>query len=1494
MKVNQQVDSVIRRTLLKNADSGKSLQHDADMTLREFMNRQLCTKPEVFLTLARSIAAGVLQLHQLQTLHLDLRPERIGVRSNGQEAYLIDSGYALQRSDNGYIRPAGYGMSDTGLPYCSPENTGRMLRTVDERSDLYSIGVIFYEILAGYLPFLADNPLEWVYMHLAQAPPSLTREQSHLPDGLEAVVMRLLDKNPDNRYQNAGFLLADLDKIGRSQDTLFMEPGFHGREYEISMLTQAFYSACFGSTEMVYVSGEAGIGKTSLIDEVFRKQQHARNFFYVTGKFEQISKESPYHPIIQAFRGLMRHLLGERKEQSELWRQRLQETLGASANVITDIIPEVELILGSMPSAEELPANESKKRFIYIFRKFVQALASKEYPLVLFIDDLQWADSSSLQLIHALMCDPECQYLMFICAYRPNETDRSKLPGYELDGSITDQAVIRHIHLSPLSLEQMNHIVMETLNSGKETALSFTELLYPKSGGNPFHFKQILLHFQDDGILQYNHGNQCWQWNLGQIMGQEPSYAINDLMEHRLRRLSGVAQELLQIAACVGSTFHPDLIACVANRETPEVHAEWATIEAEGMISAYDTDEFRFAHDNIQKLIYSQIGDEARQAIHIRIAATLQAAGDGEHLFDVVNHLNKGSGKNMEEAENLKLVQLNLDAGNRAKAASAYDVALGYFRKGVELMSAEAWNNAFELCFELHAEQAECEYLCGNAKESDRQIDSLLGFARSPAERSRVQMIRIMQYINQGKYLEGTALGLESLREHHIIISPNPGKFALMMEAVRIEVLLHNRYDRLADLEEMSDNDRIAAMNLILAIIPSTFFTNKRIYFLLICRAIQLSIKYGNTPVSAAVYSAYGMLLGSAWGKFDKGYAIGKVGMELSERYNITSVKSKTYTMFGGVLCQFAGNALEGERYLSKALRFGLESGDYVFASYAIGAHVNSLYTRAPLSEFARTIAEYMVVLDTTNDEFVKQNFYLYQQFILALQGRTAAPYSFSSAGFEEEEFLRRIQTEETSATTFFQYNTYKTQLCYLLGNYEEAIHWAQRAESYKDYATHLPHLPECLFYESLAALAGSAPSWKEAHTKKRLLSHLDRFRKWAAWSPDNYQPRYDLLQAEMARASGEFRRAEELYDKAIREARERDDIQVASLSGELAACHYWSRGNQKTALFYLQTAFEAYTGWGLQVKLTQLEKLMRHWQQDENADTASENLQSTPEPNKIRLAAETTVSRNMPNAFENFDLAAILKTTQAISNQVDIDTVLAEIMNTIMKYAGASKGALLMGSNDGLYIQIYADSEAQVPPTPLELNGSSLLPEGIIRYVFRTQEDVYYSGDEDSWLIHNPYIAEHRPGSALCIPVTVHSNMLGILYLENRLASGVFAYERMAVLQAMASNGILMCMLQNSAEPAFPEPVLTEETPPMSATMEEPLTDRELEVLALLAAGLSNKEIADQLIIAIGTVKVHVKNIFAKLKVNRRTKAIVQAKELKLLSSSNDHFQIR
>lgn len=1149
-----------------------------NQTLRDAMKEQGAMTAERFLPLARGIAASVENLHRKHKLHLDLRPERIEVRENGKETELIDAGYEVSSSPEGYIRPSYNGGFHASLPYCSPENTGRMQRKIDERSDLYSLGVIFYEMLTGRLPFLADtdHPLEWIYMHLAQSPAPITSTELQLPDGLEAIVMKLLDKNPDHRYQNAGLLIADLDKIGRSDDTFFPMPGFYGRETEIAVLTEAFHSACLGSTEIVYVSGEAGVGKTSLLDEMFRKQPQIRDFYYITGKFEQIPKQSPYPPIIHAFRGLVRHLLGERKQRSEIWKQKLRTALGANAGLITAMIPEAALLLdaSSTEGETELTNYDSSTRFIYAFRKFAQALASKDHPIVLFIDDLQWADSSSLELIRALLSDPESQYFLFVCAYRPSETDRSKLPGYESDGSVAVQAAIRHIPLSPLVLEQINRIVMETLGSPADVTIPLTELLYSQSGGNPFHFKQILLRLQDDRCLQYDREKQSWQWSLGEIIERVPGYAIQELIEHRLSRLPPAALELLQIAACAGSEFDPLLVASVANRTSEDAVAQWSAMETEGMLVQGENGKLRFAHDSIQKLIYQQLDERTRQGIHLHIGRSLEAAnatGDQAErsLFDGINHLNQGSGQMTDKRELLRLARKNCDAGNRALETSAYDVALKYFSKGVELLSAEDWNEEFELSFELYARKAECEFLCGNHRQYERDIQLVLDRARNPVERSRAQMIRIMQLINQGKYVEGTALGLQCLGELQIWIPHRPGKLTLLMEGIRIETLLRGRFDRLALMGEMSDKVRIAAMNLIFAIIPSTFFTNKKIFFLLMCRAIQLSLRYGNTPVSAAVYSAYGMLLASGQSKFGQGYAIGKVGVELSERYNVASVTSKTYTVFGGVLCQFAGNAREGDAYLAKALRCGLDSGDYVFASYAMGAHVNSLYTRASLSELARTIADYMAVLDTTKDEFVRQNFYLYQQVILALQGRTIAPDSFSSPDFDEEAFLERIRQEETSATTLFQYSTYKTQLYYLLGNYEEAARWARQSEAYEDYATHLPHLPECMFYEALALAAIHARSQRSSLTRKRLDRVLRRFRRWTRRSSDNFGSRQHLLDAEYARAAGKIAQAEEGYDKAIREAREQGDFRIIGLAGSLPLLITTAKAKNDGALLF-------------------------------------------------------------------------------------------------------------------------------------------------------------------------------------------------------------------------------------------------------------------------------------------------------------------------------------
>ncbi|RKP46310.1 GAF domain-containing protein [Cohnella endophytica] len=1278
----------------------------------------------------------------------------------------------------------------------------------------------------------------------------------------------------------------------------------YGRLNEISLLSQAYYSTCLGSAEIVYVSGAPGIGKTSLLDWVFRQEHHhPRTSIFLTGKFEQIAKDSPYHPIIQEFRGFMRHLLGESSQQVDAWAKKLRSALRSYEAVIAAMIPEVRLLIGDIPDAWELPPDEAKKRFIYAFRKFVQTLASKERPLVLFIDDLQWADASSLQLLHALLCDPELQYVLFVGAYRDGEMNSTKLPGYEVDGNIAKEAVVHHIQLRELSVEEMNSIVMEALGCGAAEATPLTLVMYPESQGNPFHFKQILGRLLDDRLLTYDHERQGWEWNLSDLIEQEQHWAIGELMAHKLLRLTRSAKEVLDIAACLGGQFEQGWIADVTQLSADDTSAELEVLVEESLIVRFGQDQYRFVHDSVQNLIYNQMENETRRRTHLAIGRRLLETGSSqpEGLFEVVKHLNNGSSDIHDVEELHRLVELNLAAGQRAKASTAYDIALQYYRKGVELLAESAWELHYATCFELHVERAECEYLCGHHEITEHLIEHLLRRARSSIERSKVQMLRMIQCINQKEYQEATLLGLESLKEFRINVSPNPLQATVVTEVLRVHMRLRGRIEQLVDLPEMSEPSRIAAANILFLTLVSSFRTDKKVYFLLACKAVRLSLKHGNTPAAADVYTVYGLVLALVLGRRVSGYEIAKVGLKLAERYDIASIKSKTYATFGSIICQLAGKMHEGEPYLEQAVRFAKESGDDVYLNTAIGARIHALYTRGPLGILSKALTEYTETLAETKDDFVLQNLYLCRQFVLALQGETESACSLDTAVFEERTFLEQSSGEETASATLFQYYAYKTQLCYLDGKYEEAVHWQKEAEPLKLYAAHLTHLPECLYYGALAELViygkgggkglpSSVGSLRHAHRQ------LSRLRKWAKVSPDIFQAKQVLVEAELARVSGRYAAAEAGYDRAIREAHEHDNVQVESVANELAGSYYARQGKAKVALHYLQAARDAYARWGASLKVRQIrerlaamgdeEALSGNWTPTTSeAATAAATEEQLPGLNREAGARDTV---------DAVDLAAILRASQALTNKMELDAVLPEIISTLMNYAGARKGVLLMVSRGQWFVQAWADVKVRVLYEPALLEDDGLLPGGIVRYVARTQEVVRYSVDEESWLRHNPYIAEHRPQSVLCMPVAVQGSAVGVLYLENYAATSFVSEDRIHILHAMASQCVYICELLRSLGRFDGESVISEEpdvekggdmtldTAPAPTC--EPLTDREMEVLALLAAGLSNKEIAEQLVVAVGTVKVHVKNIFTKLKVNRRTKAIAQAKELHLL----------
>ncbi|GGG72379.1 helix-turn-helix transcriptional regulator [Paenibacillus radicis (ex Gao et al. 2016)] len=1433
--------------------------------------------PDQFLSLAGGISAALAENSKLGFLLPDLRPNTIAIAANGE----------IQLLQPERREP----LSEAGWPYCSPERTGRMRRQEDERSTLYSLGIIFYEMLAGDPPFAADDPLDWMYMHLAQNPPSLRSRLPELPEALDQLVLKLLDKNPDNRFSSALSLMAALESCEQGSPAQHGAPGFYGREPEAAQLEQAFRSVCLGATEAVYVCGEAGIGKTRLIEETFRDGKLADSYYFISGKFEQFGAGVPYEPIVKAFRGLIRRLLGESEAFVEAWRVKLTESLGNVAGVIAALIPEARLLLETESGIEEeLPAAEARKRFIYAFRRFAQVLAAKEHPIVLFIDDLQWADTSSLQLLDALIRDPECQYMLLVGAFRPDIDAFLTLPGLNDKGTSSEQLTVRYIRLTSLPMETLNRLAADTLGEDEEQTQMLSAAITARTEGNPFHFKQLLLRLRDERRLQLQPGKKLWQWQLDSIPDDDAEFDIGGLLEYRLGLLPQSAILFAETASCIGSAFIPELAAQVCGLTKEDCLAAWSSLEGEGLITALPDGSSRFVHDSIQKLIYSRIDESKRSQLHLAIGLSLaiqsiEGEDGGDRLFERAQHMNRGAELLQSDEERLSLADLNVKAGNRALASSAYDAALGYFSRGCSLLEERHWSSRFELCFELHARLAECAYLCGQSEESLQRIESLLLRARTPIERSRIRMIRIMQLINQGKYAEGTALGLQSLAEFGIRLSPSPGPLRLLTEKWKTNWLLARSQERLHLLPEITDPQLTAALDQIAAIVPSSFFTDKNIFFLLTSRALRLSLRGGQSPLAAVIFSAYGMLAETAWRGHEQARMLSGLGIRLAESAGMASASSMALTMHGAVISIFAGDAREADLYLPQAMRHGMNAGNYIFASYAMGGHVNSLYTRSSLSELERIIAEYMTVLETTKDEFVQQNFYLYLQWIAALRGRTESLVSFNDGQFSEEAFLARIGQEETAATTLYQYSTYKVQLFCLEGHYEEAEKWSVKAAPHEPYATHLPHMPECCFYEALALIGSCTAKGQTLQRSKaaRIQKLLRRFRRFANGSPINFRARCTLLHAAYAEVRKQTKDAERLYDTAIREAFEYGDIRVKALGGELAGRFYERSGRTESARYYDRIALEGYTEWELSRKMMQLTNRLSGKRNEIQPE--AEGLLDI-EPAYHETAATAAKAQDRPSADLDAELAAILRATRVITGRSSADSMLAELMTIIMTYAGAGTGALLAANDGDLRIQVYAEPNEPAAAIDRELQGSMLLPEGIVRYVYRTQETAAYNGEPDSWITRNPYVAMNCPQSMLCLPVKIHGTLLGVLYLENRHATGVLDAAQTGVLLAMASQALMMIVLRQplegeaSAVDNKAEEVLSEQT----EALEEPLTERELEVLALLAAGLSNKEIAERLVIAAGTVKVHVKHIFAKLKVNRRTKAIMQAKELKLL----------
>jgi PAS domain S-box-containing protein len=1430
-------------------------------SLEQWMHKRpdFCPMPlSTFLRLAIDLTDILGKIHAANIIHKDINPGNIVLNPDTGVVKIIDFGIATRFNRTNPTFKSPHVLEGT-LAYLSPEQTGRMNRSLDYRTDFYSLGVTFYELLTGQLPFPTTDILELVHCHIAKPPVPPHALNATIPKPVSEIILKLMAKNAEERYQSAWGIKADLElcveqltetgQIDNFQlalhdvcDQFQIPQKLYGRDREVARLLAVFDSeallrspyspspkgdatrtgilrrasplarsadrvACPEENrvaalqnnsetrfkvEMMLVSGYAGIGKSALVQELYKPITAKRGYF-ISGKFDQLGRNIPYSAIAHALQKLVQQLLGEPDDQVQQWRSRLLTALGTNGKIIIDIIPEVELIIGKQPPVPSVGATEAQNRFNRIFQKFVQVFCLESHPLVIFLDDLQWIDSATLKLIELMLLDEQTQFLFLIGAYRDNEVNPTHPLVLTLSRLRKQGAMLQEISLSPLTLEPLSQLIAETLHHSTDTVRALAELVLRKTDGNPFFVGEFLRMLYSENLLTFDVEHYRWQWNIAQIQAQDITDNVVELMLLKLKKLPEVTQEILRYAACVGAEFDLETLSIVCDKSPKAVFLDLLAAIQGGFIQPLCeldenllVQEYKFLHDRVQQAAYTLIDESHKQVVHLQIGRNLLEKTLPERisdrLFEIVDHLNHGIELVTDQPERNEIARLNLIAGQKAKAAIAHSMAKKYLATGREWLAASSWQTNYDLTLDLYIETTEVAYLCGEFEQVESWVAIVLQEAKTVLDIVKLYEVKIQTDIAQSQPLKAINTALQVLQQLGISFPETPSQSDIHLELNAItsffgEQLMSNDkplrvYEDLIHLPEMTEPDKLAAMRILSSITIAAYIAAPDLMPLLVSKQVNLSIEYGNGFLSPFAYANFGFVLCGMVGNIECGYQFGKLALRLLSQPNSHSLRARTLLIVNNFIIHWKEHVKEISKPLLEGYQSGLETGDLEFASYCAHCYcLQSFVVGKELVEAEREMATYNEAMRQIKQEAALTWTQIFQQSVLNLMGCSVNPTRLIGKSYNEE---NRPTQYEKDGVVIFQVYLNKLILCYLFSEYSQAVENAALTKSHLIQGRAAPLEPLYYLYDSLVRLAtypGSSAQAQEEILKKVALSQ-EKMKQWAHHAPMNYLHKYNLVQAETARVLGKLLEAEEFYEQAIQGAQDNDYLQEEALAYELAAKFYLSRGRKKIAQTYMKEAHYCYERWGATAKVKDLETRYPQFfpQSPGMADTS------------IRTTSGTTSN----TSHIAFDLTAVMKASQAISREIELDQLLRSLMQILIENAGAQTGFLILENSGEWVIEASseltdADSENDYSTQVLQsLPIANYLPESIINYVIRTHESVILNdATREGNFINEPYIQHNQTQSILCLPLLNQGKLVGVLYLENQLASGAFTPER-------------------------------------------------------------------------------------------------------------------
>ncbi|MEK7990062.1 MAG: AAA family ATPase [Thiotrichaceae bacterium] len=1389
---------------------------------------------ETFLKIAIQLARAIGELHQHNIIHKDIKPSNIIVNLETEQVKITDFSISTRLQANQTQLTANPDQIEGTLAYISPEQTGRMNRSVDYRTDFYALGVTFYEMLVGWLPFQTTDSMELIHFHIAKQPIAPHNLNPEIPLPLSNIIMKLMAKNPNERYQSAHGLETDLqicwsewskkheisDFTLAQKDTagIFHIPyKVYGRTRELSLLLDSFRYTTFGHRGFIIVSGDIGMGKTALVNEL-QKHIHRKHGLFISGKFanidEQDTQNLPYSAVIQALRDLMLQLLTESASKMNQWKHKLLLALGDNAQVIVDVIPELEMLIGKQSTVSDLTSTENQHRFHLVFLNFIRVFAHHEHPLVIFLDSLQWIDNASFQLLKTILTDEKTNSLLLIAGVRPNDEQHLMIDEL-IQEAEKHQIKYENISLQALKLEDIEQIVADTLHCTLDYAHSLAELLLSKTEGNPFFVNEFLENLYKENLLKFNFKQKQWEWDVKEILAMDMTDNVVALTEQRMQKLSESAQILLKYASCIGAQFDVPTLSQIANQSIKDTasilweaveenliiplgeayHSLYSSVDIEQQNLDFSETNYRFIHDRVHQAAYHLLTEQEKQQIHYQFGRILREnikpGHLEEHLFEIVHHLNLGINMIHVESERFDLARLNLSVGKKAKASSAYESAANYFNTALSLLPKNSWQRQYHLSLSLYIHTMDVAYLNAEVEQAEDLFQQVMLQANSLLDQIRAYELKILYYASQNKMHKALDIGSEVLKL--LNIAPPDENDDLQALFVELRHLMRNRsIDDLAKLPKMRDKHKQAALRILVSMSAPAYLAAPKLYPVICYQQVRISVEYGNSDLSAYAYASYSMVLCGILNDIDAGYQFGKLALNILDKYNNKNFTAKVLMLVN--VCarhckEPARNALDP---LKLAMKNGMKTGDIEYACYASMFRNTYLFLVGErLSKVSDEGKQALEIMRKFNQQYQSYYMQIWLQLFDNLQAKTTEPYILKGDIFDESKIVPQLEKQNNALSLFVVYFA-KALLCYIMRKPVEALINAELAERHIMGGNAFLHYTTYKFFYSLILLANYTTANKDE--KKRYLAQLQQnqaqLQLWVTHAPANYQHKYDLISAEQARISGKVHQAMAAYEQAIQGAKQQGFLQEEALANELAAEFYFDLGIQKIAQVYLTDAHYAYQHWGATLKVKELEaKYPNLSHRQKNTEKVSQTA-----------SLSTKTSAATLQGMSNFDLLSVMKASQTISSEIVLDKLTERLLKIVMENVGAQRGVLILDKNEQISIeaeirtgQNSKDSKLIQQTKIVDLSQkeeNTSLPISLIHYVLRTKNHVVLDDAlKDQRFNSDAYILQHKLQSILAHPLLNQGRLVGLLYLENNLMTHAFTIESLNILRLLSSQ---------------------------------------------------------------------------------------------------------